>query len=355
MELLRLGIVLLLTAAGFALGGVSEDPFGGRGAAPDAETMRLITSVLGALVGYVVGGVLGRGILRQVDTAVERLEAVPAAQLVAAALGVTLGGLTGVAVLLPVLLLPATAAVVPIGVLVVLVLAYAGGRLGASRGADLGRFIGMRGRLEVSTPSRGGGVKLVDTSALVDGRLVDVARSGFLEGLLVLPTSVLDEVRHLADSGDETRRQRGRRALDLLRILQDEGLVGVEVTEDRVPQATDVDAELVALARARRAALVTCDSGLARVAEVSGVRVLNLHALADAVRPPVLPGDHLVVRPVKLGTEPGQGVAYLEDGTMVVVDGAADRVGEQVPIGVTSLVSGRRGRMVFGAVREADA
>lgn len=312
----------------------------------------MVTSVLGASVGYVIGGVVARGVLRQVDTAVERFESVPASQLVAAAIGAALGGLTGVAVLLPVLLLPATTATVPIGLLVVLVLAYAGGRLGAARGADLGRFIGLRGRLEVSTPSRGGGVKLVDTSALVDGRLVDVARAGFLEGVLVLPASVLDEVRHLADSGDATRRQRGRRALDLLRVLQDDGLVGVEVTEERVPTASDVDAELVALARSRRAALITGDSALAQVAEVAGVRVLNLHALAEAVRPPVLPGDHLRVRPIKRGTEPGQGVAYLEDGTMVVIDGAAERLDEDLDVAVTSLVSGRRGRMVFGQLHE---
>lgn len=344
-------MVLLLTAAGYALSDALPGLLDLDTGADDLETLQILGPVLGALVGYVLGGVLARGVVRQVDTAVARLDQVPAAQLITAAIGSAVGGLTGVAVLLPLLLLPVRGATITIGVLVVLVLAYTGGRLGAARGADLGRYIGMRGRLEVASPARGGGVKIVDTSALVDGRLVDVARAGFLEGVLVLPTVVLDEVRHLADSSDDSRRQRGRRALELLRVLQDEGLVGVEVTEDRVPGASDVDAELVALARARRAALVTGDSGLAAVAEVAGVRVLNLHALAEAVRPPLLPGDHLVVRPVKLGTEAGQGVAYLEDGTMVVVEDGADHVGRDVEITVTSLVTGRRGRMFFGAPR----
>lgn len=349
-ELLRLGIVLLLTAAGYALGGPVSDLT----EVPDPETARLVTSVLGALIGYVLGGVAGRGIVRQVDTAVERLERVPAAQLIAAALGAAVGGLTGVAVLTPLLLLPAQAATLPIGVLVVLALAYGGGRVGAARGADLARFIGLRGRLEVTTPSRGGGVKLVDSSALVDGRLVDVARAGFLEGLLVIPTSVLHEVQGLADSGDEARRRRGRRALDLLRVLQDDGLVAVEVTDDDHPTIADVDAKLVALARSRQAALLTCDSGLAQVAEVAGLRVLSLHALAEAVRPPVVPGDGLRVRVVKPGREDGQGVGYLEDGTMVVIDRAVDRVGDDVDLDVTSIVSGRRGRMLFGVLREDD-
>jgi uncharacterized protein YacL len=345
-ELLRLGIVLLLTAAGYAVGGGID----GLLELPDAETTRLVSSVLGALLGYVLGGAAGRAIVRQVDTAAARLERVPAAQLVAASLGAAIGGLVGVAVLLPVLLLPYQGFTVPIALLVVLVLGYGGARLGASRGADLGRFVGMRGRIEVATPSRGGGVKLVDSSALVDGRLVEVARAGFLEGTLVVPTFVLGELQRLADSGDPQVRRRGRRGLDLLRVLQDEALVLVEITDQDLPRLAEVDAKLAALARQRQAQLLTCDSGLARVAEISGVRVLNLHALAEAVRPPVLPGDRLSVRLLKPGRERGQAIGYLDDGTMVVVDGAAEAIGEQASVDVTSIVTGRQGRMLFGVL-----
>jgi uncharacterized protein YacL len=347
-ELLRLGIVLLLTAGGYAVGGGVDGLVGLR----SPETTRLVTSVLGALLGYILGGVAGRAVVRQVDTATARLERVPAAQLVASALGAATGGLVGVAVLLPVLLLPYQRVTVPIALLVVLALGYGGARLGASRGADLGRFIGLRGRIEVATPSRGVGVKLVDSSALVDGRLVEVARAGFLEGTLVVPTFVLAELQRLADSSDPQVRRQGRRGLDLLRVLQDEALVAVEISDEDVPRFHEVDAKLAAMARDRRAQLVTCDSGLARVAEIGGVRVLNLHALADAVRPPVLPGDALSLRLLKRGREPGQAIGYLGDGTMVVVDGAADAIGTEVTADVTSIVTGRQGRMLFGVLRD---
>jgi uncharacterized protein YacL len=344
--------VLLLTAGGYALGGGVDDLL----RLPDAETTRLVASVLGALLGYVLGGVAGRAIVRQVDTATARLERVSAAQLVAASIGAGVGGLAGVAaVLLPVSLLPYQRFTVPIALLVVLVLGYGGARLGASRGADLGRFIGMRGRIEVATPSRGGGVKLVDSSALVDGRLVEVARAGFLEGTLVVPTFVLDEVQRLADSGDAQVRRRGRRGLDLLRVLQDEALVLVEITDEDRPRFSEVDAKLAAIARDRKAQLLTCDSGLARIAEIGGVRVLNLHELADAVRPPVLPGDRLTIMLLKAGRERGQAVGYLDDGTMVVVDDAADAIGSEVDVDVTSIVTGRQGRMLFGVLREGPA
>ncbi len=270
----------------------------------------------------------------------------------AAALGAAVGALAGVPFLLPVLLLPYQGVTVPLALLVVLSLGYAGGRLGALRGADLGRYIGVRGRLEVSNPSRGGGVKLVDSSALVDGRLVEIARAGFLDGLLVVPTFVLHEVQALADSSDPQVRRRGKRGLDLLRVLQDEAIVAVEVTEDDQPKYADVDAKLAALARSRKAQLLTCDSGLARVAEIGGVRVLNVHALADAVRPPVLPGECVELRLVKAGREKKQAVGYLDDGTMIVVDDAADLIGEDVEVDITSIVTGRQGRMLFGVRRD---
>jgi uncharacterized protein YacL len=350
-ELLRLGIVLLLTAGGYAIGEGVDEVLG----LDDAEATRLVTSVLGALVGYLLGGAVGRAVVSQVDEANRRLERIPAAQLVTASIGAALGGFVGVALLLPILLLPYQRFTVPVAILVVLVLAYAGGRLGASRGPDLGRFIGVRGRLDVSAPSRGGGIKLLDTSALIDARIVEVARVGFLEGTLVVPTFVLLEVQRLADAADDRRRELGKRGLQALQVLQDEGLVPVEVTDDDPPGVAEVDAKLVTLCRERRAALVTTDGNLARVAEIAGVRVLNPHALADAVRPPVLPGDRVALRLLKPGREPGQGVGYLEDGTMVVVDDGGDRIGDDVQVDVTSIVQNRQGRMLFGGLAAGGA
>jgi uncharacterized protein YacL len=349
-ELVRLGVVLLLTAAGYSLG----VPVAAALEVGDAEGTRLVTSVLGALIGYVVGGLLGRATVRGVDRAVLRLERVSAVQLIAGGLGAGVGALTGTLLLVPVLLLGLQGATVPLGLLGVVVLTYTGARLGAVRGPDLGRYVGIRGRLDVRTPAKGGGVKLADSSALIDARVIGVARAGFLEGTLVVPMFVLHELQRLADTSDPRRRRLGQRGLDAVSTLQDEALVAVEITEEDPDEHREVDAKLAALARQRQAALLTCDGNLARVAEISGVRVLNLHVLADAVRPPVLPGDQVDLRILKPGRERGQGVGYLQDGTMVVVDRGADAVGTRVRIDVTSIVQNRQGRMLFGVPAEAE-
>ncbi len=343
VELIRLAVVVALTATGYALGGTGFT----LGTFDSVDEVRLATSVLGALTGYLAGGLLGRGVVRGADVATERLRHIPAVQLVAAAIGASFGALLGVLLLLPAVVLPLSAVTVPIGAAVLLALTFLGGRLGADRGGELGRFVGVRGRLDVRAPSRGGGVKIVDSSALIDGRLSDVARSGFLEGVLVVPRFVIDEVTRIANGGEDHRRELGERGLATLQTLQDEGLVAVEVDDDEAPGVATVDDRLARLCRERGAALLTADADLARTVERSGVRVLNPHALADAVRSPVLPGDTVELHVVRQGREPGQGVAYLADGTMVVVEGASEAVGATCTADVTSIVQSRTGRLLF--------
>lgn len=347
-ELVRLGIVLSMTAGGFGIGYLVDEALG----LQEPETTRLVTSVLGALVGYLLGGGLGRAVVRGVDTAAVRLQQVSAVQLVATGIGASLGAFAGLGLLLPVLLLPFQHLTVPVTLLALITLSYAGGRLGAGRGAELGRYVGVRGRLEVRTPSRGAGVKILDSSALIDGRVAEIARVGFLDGTIVVPRFVLDEVQRIAESSAEHRRQLGRRGLATLQVLQDEGLVAVEIDDDDVPGVAEVDAKLAALCRDRRADLVTGDAALARRAELSGIRVLNPHALADAVRSPVLPGDRLELAIVREGKEPGQGISYLQDGTMVVVEEARQHVGSELMVDVTSIVQSRTGRLLFASVSE---
>jgi uncharacterized protein YacL len=350
-EVLRLGVVLLLTAAGYALGELID----GWLELGEADTTRLVTSVLGALIGYVVGGLIGRAAVRGVDTAAERLQGIPSAQLVAIGIGAATGALVSIALMLPVLLLPYQAFTVPFTLVFALLLAYAGGRIGATRGAELARFIGLRGRIDVRTPSRGRGVKLVDSSALIDGRIVEVARAGFLDGTLVVPEFVLEEVQGLADAGEPHRRRLGQRGLATVRVLQDEGIVAVEIDHDPAPEAREVDSKLASRCRDLQAAMITCDGNLARVAEIAGIRVLNLHVLADAVRPPVLPGDRVDLRLVREGREVGQAIGYLDDGTMVVVEQAAAEIGGTVGVDVTSIVQNRQGRMLFAVVAADEA
>lgn len=345
-EFVRLAVVLALTAAGFALGDDIADLIG----RADTEATRLVASVLGALLGYLVGGALGRGSLRRVDAAQQRVEAIDAPVLVAGVLGAILCGAFGVVLFSPVLVLPARTVTIPIAIAALVLLVYAGARLGATRGGDLARYLGVRGRVEVRTPSRGIGTRVVDSSALIDGRIVDVARCGFLDGTLVVPQFVLEEVQGLADSRTPHQRAVGVRGLDAVRVLQEDGLVAVEVTDEDPVDVETVDGKLTAICRRRHAPLVTTDANLAQVAEISGIRVLNVNALADAVRPPAVPGDRLQVRVLRTGTEPGQGVGYLEDGTMVVIERAAEHVHDEVTVDVTSIVTNRRGRMLFAVV-----
>jgi uncharacterized protein YacL len=351
VEVVRLGVVLAATAAGYAFG----EPLHGLLAFEDASTTRLLSSLLGALVGYLFGGILGRQLVVTTQATTVRLTQVPAVQLVAGALGGALGALLGLAIAAPVLLLPAQRFTVPVLLLVVVALVYAGVLLGAGRAAELSRFVGVRGRIDVRNPARGAGTKVVDSSALIDGRIAEVARTGYLEGTLVVPRFVVAEVERIAADERSYRAKLGQRGLSTLQVLQDEGLVVVELSDDEVAGVAAVDDKLAALCRERRAALITADQGLARTAEASGIRVLNPHALADAVRAPVLPGDQVPVRLVRPGKEPRQAIGYLEDGTMVIVEDAEAQLGTEVAVDVTSIVQSRTGRLLFAALAEPPA
>ena len=343
VELVRLAVVVLATAAAYDASDLLAD-----------EQAGSLLTLMGAGVGYVGGGVLGRFVLGRVDAAERRLRQISAAELLAA----TLGGLAGLAaagaVCWPLLLLDDLTYALPVAALVTTVLCATGLRVGRARGGDLLRALGATGRLSVTSPAGGSRAKLVDTSALVDGRLVDVCRTGFMEGTLVVPRFVLYELQGLADAGDPERRARGQRGLDVLGALQRSSSVALEVADSDLPEIAEVDAKLVALALQRGAALLTVDGNLARVAEVQGVTVLNLHLLAEQLRPPVVPGDRFTVRVVKAGRERGQGIGYLDDGTMVVVEGGRASQGAEVAVEVTSILSNARGRMVFATALPSD-
>ena len=173
---------------------------------------------------------------------------------------------------------------------------------------------------------------VVDTCAIIDGRIAEIVESGFIYGTLVVPRFVLDELQHIADSSDTLRRNRGRRGLEILNRMQKEPGTPVEIVEDAVPSESEVDAKLVALARARSGVILTNDFNLNRVAELQGVRVMNINSLANAVKPAVLPGEELRVRVIQEGKEAGQGVGFLDDGTMIVVEGGARHIDKDLDV-----------------------
>jgi uncharacterized protein YacL len=193
---------------------------------------------------------------------------------------------------------------------------------------------------------------LVDTSAIIDGRIADIAESGFLYGVLEVPRFVLDEVQRLADSSDGLRRTRGRRGLEILNRMRKSGTTPVQVIDEDVPGTPEVDSKLVALARKDGRAVLTNDLNLNRIADLQGVRVLNVNSLANAVKPALLPGEDLRVRVIQPGKDAGQGVGYLDDGTMVVVEGGAKSIDNEVDVTVTRVLQTVAGRMVFAHPRQ---
>jgi len=200
--------------------------------------------------------------------------------------------------------------------------------------------------------TRGRGVpKILDTSVIIDGRVADVVKAGFLEAPLVIPRSVLTELQRIADSSDTLRRNRGRRGLDILQRLQQE-LQAVQIVDDPKDPGLDVDGRLIAMAKSLRGWIVTNDFNLNKVAELQGIRVLNINELSQSLRPIVLPGEELSVQVVKDGKEAGQGIGYLDDGTMVVVEGGKKYIGEKSDVVVTSVLQTVAGRMIFGRPKE---
>lgn len=197
--------------------------------------------------------------------------------------------------------------------------------------------------------------KLLDTSVIIDGRIADICKTGFLEGAIIVPRFVLHELQAIADSSDMLRRARGRRGLDILKQLQapDSGAT-IEVIEDDPSHVRDVDGKLVSLAKDIGAKVLTNDVNLYKVAQIEGVPVLNVHDLANALKTTVLPDEQMHVRVVREGKEPQQGVGYLDDGTMVVVDGGRDYVGRNVVATVTSVLQTSNGRMIFTKLQSAD-
>ena len=298
----------------------------------------------GILVGTVVGHFLGRAVAR-LGRGLDRATAVVTASgLIFTSLGLLVGlaiaALGSLAIRdLPVVgpyLLP----------LLFAVAGYLFAYLGAKRHTDLARVLGFKGLLQQPGVKQFLRPKLLDTSAIMDGRIADVVATGFLEGDLVIPSIVLEELQSIADSGEAGKRARGRRGLDTVHSLQ-ECSGRVTIIERDFPAVPDVDSKLIKLAREMKGCILTTDYNLDKVSQIQGVEVLNVNELAHTLKAAVLPGERLRVRVLREGKEEDQGVAYLDDGTMVVIEGGRNRVGEEVMVEVTSILQNPSGKMVF--------
>jgi uncharacterized protein YacL len=281
------------------------------------------------------------------------LSDLPVGQVVSTAIGLSFGIGLGLVISLPFrLFLP------PVGWAALAALLYAlAGSFGAAfafrRWHEIFHFSRRDRANGKAVPSNAAMDKILDTSVIIDGRILDVLSTGFVEGVVVIPQFVLAELRHIADSPDPMRRNRGRRGLDILARIQRELAIPVEVDETNAESSDEVDAKLLKLAVQRGGAVVTNDFNLNKVASVTGVRVLNLNDLTNALKPALLPGEECAVQIVREGKEPNQGVGFLEDGTMIVVDNARRMIGERVEAVVTTALQTSAGRMIFARLKFA--
>jgi uncharacterized protein YacL len=286
---------------------------------------------------------------------VRAVQAMSTAEFVAAIAGLVVGLLIALLLGLPLSALPEPyGRYLPLGISICFGLGMVG--LTVAKREDLiaaAQAAGLMRPPEGAGPAARGGETqvVVDTSAIIDGRIADIVDSGFLYHRLLIPHFVLDELQRIADSSDTMRRGRGRRGLEILARLQKDGLTPVEIVADDPVEAGDVDSKLVALARARQAAILTNDFNLNRIADLQSIRVLNVNSLANALKPALLPGDTLRIKVITEGKEAGQGVGYLDDGTMIVVEGGSKLVGRELDVLVTRVLQTVMGRMVFAQVR----
>jgi len=319
--------------------------------------LRVAIFLIFAFSGYLLGikynygtyGAILGGFLGLIAIAAETLfKKVKIGAIIGGILGISLGLLSAYLLMLP--LKPALGEdITSVSFALMALFGYSGLLFGISKGkeisiADIFRLFRGQGLEE--------NLKILDTSVIIDGRIVDVCESGFLEGVFILPQFILQELQHIADSPDPIKRARGRRGLDVLHKIQKMSQITVRIVDEDFPKIKEVDTKLVALARLLNAKVITNDFNLNKIAELQGVSVLNINELANSLKPVVLPGETMKVFILKEGKEYNQGVAYLDDGTMVVIENARRLIGKNTDVTVTSVLQTTAGRMIFSKLKE---
>ncbi len=350
----RIARMVLLVAglpAGFALafyGLSSLEDVVGIGLTVSQKTSILVAfTALGGVVGFLIAPRLVLGALSLINWTEGRLRKTPLMDIMAGALGLIIGLVIANLFSSALGEIPYVGGFLPM--LSTLLFGYLGMMVAVNKREELSNLFSWVPLIR----SRHGGQdnlspKILDTSVIIDGRIADICETGFIEGTLIIPNFVLEELQHIADSSDNLKRNRGRRGLDILNRIQRDLGIKVEIYDaSSIGNGTDVDTKLVLLAKALRGKIVTNDFNLNKVAELQGITVLNVNELANAVKPVVLPGEEMEVYLIKDGKESGQGIGYLDDGTMIVVDGGKRHIGETIDVSVTSVLQTAAGRMIF--------
>lgn len=316
-------------------------------------TSPYLGSVIGAIILFLISYWLADyvvGFLRWVE---EGLIKVPVGDLFFGSLGLMIGLVIAYLINLPLsdISIKVVSQVIPL--FLTILLGYLGFQVGFRRREEFANLINRKERDKKKMVDSEGVLpssskaKILDTSVIIDGRIADICQTGFLEGPVVIPQFVLGELQHIADSSDVLKRNRGRRGLDVLNRIQKDLPIQVEIYEGDFEDIPEVDSKLIKLAKESNGILVTNDFNLNKVCDFQGVSVLNINDLANAVKPVVLPGEELVVQVIKDGKEQNQGIAYLDDGTMIVVEGGRDYIGKTIEVLITSVLQTSAGRMIF--------
>ena len=336
--IIRIAFIGLLAVVGFLLNPLAHTYKLG---AMDEMSRRFVSGILGMLVA---------GLMIAFEMRVRRASL---KTLIGAAIGSILGivGAFLIGVLISIQKEAAVSAEVQ--TFMTLTLAFFMGYVGLMVGAAKGDYLDLSalgGIFHDKNTKRD--LKVLDTSVIIDGRIADIAETGFLSGSLIIPNFILNELQQVADSADSSKRQRGRRGLDMLQRLRNNSKLDIQIVETDYPNVKEVDLKLIELAKEMEAVIVTNDFNLNKVAQLRGVAVLNINELANALKPVVLPGEAMRVFVLKEGKEYNQGVAYLDDGTMVVIDNARRLIGKTADISVTSVLQTTAGKMIFGRLWE---
>ena len=325
-----------------------------------------LSILLAAFIGYLVSQYIlriGLSVAKQIERILSR---VPSQQLVAGTIGLLLGLIIANLIGMAFERVPIIGSYLPI--VLSAVLGYIGIRLGMDKGPDLYKamvsytFRGLRSKGRTMKESKDKkalpqtcSAKVLDTSVVIDGRILDIVNTGFLEGPFIVPVFVLEELQKLSDSADTLKRNKGRRGLDLLQTMREKLTNSMEIIDVDYEDLSEVDLKLIRLSMDKHWKLITNDFNLNKIATLQGVAVLNLNDLANAIKPKMMSGETLLVRIMKAGKEPHQGVAYLDDGTMIVVENGVDYVDQTVNVVVTSVLQTSAGRMIFARVEESNS
>jgi len=342
VQIVRLLFVIIGAVAGYELTSVIHTPRGITGI--------ILYIILGCGVGYIVGSLVGKRLDKVMDWLESSVQKMPGFDLFISVLGLVIGLFIALLVSIPFGSISNSLIRLFLTVFTFIILGFLGLRLSLYKKEDFRSLFHSFGNVKrplMASKSHNHVDKVLDTSVIIDGRIADISKTGFVEGRLNVPRFVLRELQSIADSEDPLKRNRGRRGLDVLRILQREPKIEIHISDRDYMDVVEVDAKLVQLAKEIGGVILTNDYNLNKVAELQGVKVLNINELANAVKPVVLPGEEMKVLVLREGKEAGQGVGYLDDGTMIVIDEGREHLGREIDVMVTSVLQTPAGKMIF--------